>query len=748
MKVYKFIIIFLLFNLIASADKYSDSLKQILKKNLPDSERVVAYVTIANDFSNSNLNDSALRYFELADKLAKKVSAIKFSAMVFYYRGLFYQNAGEYAKSINLLNNALTLYLKINRFTKIGDVFNSLGVTYYYKGNYDSAIINYENAVPYFAKSKNILGTARCYNNIGIMYDVKGDRVKSVQSYLKAIKIYEANNREDLNTGPYQNIALVYLTHKQYNEALKNLDFAKQLAIKYKDEETLCRILNSIGACYDNMNKSEEANKIFNEALLIAEKSKNVSLKATCLTNLGENYLCLKKYEEGEKILTKCVEIKKQLDNPVSLGISQIALAQAYYKNKKFNLAIASYNEGLKKVKEADYKEYQKTALQGLASSYASINNYKEAYGQLDQFVQINDSLLNESNKKIVAELQTKYESDKKETEIKLLSKDKQLQGEEIKREKIAVKFVTGIGVLIFILLVFAFFSWRNKKKANLALAEKNNEIKIQRDEIRLQKEVVEEKQKEIVDSITYAKRLQEAILPPLQFVQKHLPESFILYKPKAIVAGDFYWMELLNNEKDILIAAADCTGHGVPGAMVSVVCSNALNRSVKEFGITEPGKILDKTRELVLETFEKSTADVKDGMDISLASVSFSKNNKAVLKWSGANNPLWYISKGELITIPPNKQPIGKTENIKAFETHVIELDSGDCFYLFSDGFVDQFGGPKGKKFKHKQLQEFLMSNKDVSMKNQREILNDKFEEWKGNLEQVDDVCIIGIRI
>ena len=251
---------------------------------------------------------------------------------------------------------------------------------------------------------------------------------------------------------------------------------------------------------------------------------------------------------------------------------------------------------------------------------------------------------------------------------------------------------------------------------------------------------------------------MQQAILPPLNSIQLALPQSFVLYKPKDIVAGDFYWMEhipLLAGEgkgEVVLIAAADCTGHGVPGALVSVVCSNALHRTVNELKITEPGKILDKTRELVLETFAKSESNVQDGMDISLAAISpliEQGEGKGVrLQWSGAYNSLWYIQNEELKEVPADKQPIGKTDKPLPFSTHTLKLQKGDTLYLFTDGYADQFGGPKGKKFKYKQLEQLILDNVQLTMDEQKSLLNETIENWKGSLEQVDDILIIGIRV
>jgi ligand-binding sensor domain-containing protein/serine phosphatase RsbU (regulator of sigma subunit) len=312
-------------------------------------------------------------------------------------------------------------------------------------------------------------------------------------------------------------------------------------------------------------------------------------------------------------------------------------------------------------------------------------------------------------------------------------------------------------------------------KIKNNELEVEKREVEVQKNEAEKQKHIVEEKNKEILDSINYAKRIQTAILPPPKVVKSFLEDSFILYIPKDIVAGDFYWMESVEVKnpqpvigsdeganqsqsqltRKILFAAADCTGHGVPGAMVSVVCNNGLNRSVREYGLTDPGKILDKTREIVIEEFQKSEEEVKDGMDIALCSLELLANNNtqkdvALLKYAGANNPLWIIKNGseEVFEIKADKQPIGKYSDNKPFTTHDIFLDKGDIIYIFTDGFQDQFGGEKGKKFKPANLRSLLLSVKNQNLQDQRTAILNAFDAWKGNLEQVDDICLIGVRI
>jgi len=263
---------------------------------------------------------------------------------------------------------------------------------------------------------------------------------------------------------------------------------------------------------------------------------------------------------------------------------------------------------------------------------------------------------------------------------------------------------------------------------------------------LRRAKQETDAKNKEITDSIIYAQKIQEAILPDRNLFKDYLKQSFIYYKPKDIVAGDFYWTVKTNSQ--LFVAVADCTGHGVPGAMVSVVCSTALNRCVREFGLSKPSEILDKCRELVIESFSSGNYQVNDGMDIALISLQKSSSGETVIEYAGANNSLYMINNGTLQDVVSDKQPIGIYQYQKPFTNHKIIAEPGTMLYLFSDGFADQFGGPYGKKFKYKQFQEMLVSNSGFEVNKQLYYLEEKFNTWKGALEQIDDVCVIGIRI
>jgi serine phosphatase RsbU (regulator of sigma subunit) len=345
--------------------------------------------------------------------------------------------------------------------------------------------------------------------------------------------------------------------------------------------------------------------------------------------------------------------------------------------------------------------------------------------------------------------MKAKYESEKKDNEILVLNnvqkvKDAELETNRAEAESHRLqRYMLFGGLSLFIIFsIILLKRFRITRKQNII-------IEGQKEKVDLAYTQLEYKNKEIMDSISYAKRIQNAILPPQKLVKENLADSFILYKPKDIVAGDFYWMEKTNN--GILIAAADCTGHGVPGAMVSVICNNGLNRSVREYGLNNPADILDKTREIVIQEFEKSEEEVKDGMDIALCSIENTASDDFTnIKYAGANNPLWIIRKGtsEIEEIKADKQPIGRFLKEKSFTTHDVQLNTGDCFYIFSDGIADQFGGENGKKYKSSRFKKLLLSICHESMERQKILINETFEDWKGSIEQLDDVCLIGVRL
>jgi serine phosphatase RsbU (regulator of sigma subunit) len=533
---------------------------------------------------------------------------------------------------------------------------------------------------------------ADALNILGIIFQAQSDYDKAINYYLSSLAIREKLNNKTQVAASLANIGMIYQETKKTDTALKYLQKAKNILVTLDNKYELANTLNSISNIYWDAKQLDSAYNYQKAAIDIKTKIADSSSLGTSYINLGGILLDMKKVKEAEENYRRGILIAKKTGNRNIL-----------------RLGYDYFSIFFEKMKRSD-----------------------SAYHYLHLFKNLNDSLFNVEKSSQIAEMQMKFENEQKDKlrELEQKAKDAE-QNAKLERQKL---FTVASILILFLTIVFSAFLYRNylnKKKAHQEIVEKN--------------EIIERKSTEIIDSINYAKHLQDAILPPSKLIKDHFKESFIFYAPKDIVAGDFYWFEKTANL--VFFAVADCTGHGVPGAMVSVVCSNALNRTVKEFGITEPGKILDRVKMLVVETFEKSENEVKDGMDISIC--SYDKEN-GQLRWAGANNPLWVVKKGEkqILELKPDKQPIGKSDVSATFTTHVITVNEGDNLYLFTDGLADQFGGPSGKKFKSSNLRELIISVQGKTMEEQMELIKRKFQEWKGNQEQVDDICMIGVKV
>jgi len=615
---------------------------------------------------------------------------------------------------------------------------NRLSEKLWKKSQFDSAIVYANKALILAKKFDYRKGIADANHNLGVIYRNKGSYLQALQDDLDALKIYQELGDKKGTATMLGNIGVVYMSEGGNNSKALEYDF-KALAIYLElgDKIGISRNLGNIGIAYHDMGNDAEALKYAKNSLQLHQEIEDNQGIAINLSSIGALYYKEKDLTTSLVYYFKALTKSREIGNKEQIAHNYGDIGSVYILQGKYKQAKAYLDSGLNLEKKIGEKEDLKSIYASLSALDTISGDYKTAFKDFETFIIYRDSIINDGNTKKIEQAQMNYTFDRKTDSAKAEQEKKDILAEAEKRKQDIVTWSTTVGLLV--VLVFAGFVLRSLKITR----KQKQVIEIKSLETEQQKRLIEEKNKDILDSITYAKRLQEAILPPISLIKKFFPQSFILYKPKDIVAGDFYWME--RSGDNILIAAADCTGHGVPGALVSVVCSDALNRTLKEFRITNCGKILDKVTELVLETFEKSESNVQDGMDISLCCI----NTKALeVQWSGANNPLWYIQNGEMHEVRADKQPIGKYINSHPFHEHTIKLLKGDTIYLFTDGYADQFGGSKGKKFKDKQLQEVLLSNESSSMEEQKSILERKLDEWKGNLEQVDDILVIGIRL
>jgi len=603
-------------------------------------------------------------------------------------------------------------------------------------GYADDAIKLYQETLIIQTELDNKDGIATILNNLANIYDDKGNIPKALEFYQNSMEIRVEIGDLSGVASTLNNLAYLYTKLEEYDMAIENFTESLEMSIELEDDRYVSLALNNLGYVYQKQGDLVKSEKYHQESLAIRIKIDD--LKGIAMSNNMLGMVAKDNLEYNKALDFFKVSLKIYSDNNSLKGVGTTLsnIGETYILKGNYLEADKCIQQSLDIATELGYPLDIQIAAEMLTEINKQKGDWKKAIEMYELFILMKDSLKNIENNKLIIKqnLQKEYEKmtladslltaeEKKVTDAEIETHKAQIDQEQTKR------YALYGGLAIVILFgVFMFNRFLVSQKKNYLIQE--------------QKEIVQEKNKEILDSINYAKRIQSAILPASDTINAYLKDYFILYKPKDIVAGDFYWLEIKNGKT--LFAVADCTGHGVPGAMISVVCNNGLNRSVREHGLTDPGKILDKTREIVIQEFSKSgEEEMADGMDISLCSIEGNK-----MQWAGANNPLWIIRKGELLETLPNRQPIGNYPFPEPFLTHEITLEKDDRLYLLSDGFPDQFGGVKGKKYKVKNLKKLLISISHNPMYEQQGILNTVYEDWRADLEQIDDICILGLKI
>lgn len=603
-----------------------------------------------------------------------------------------------------------------------------------FKGDYSEAEALYLSATRKAEEIGDTVLLSAVYGHLGTYYQAVEQNQLAILYLLRSLKIDQARGEDGATSvaATLNNIGNVYYSDRNYDQAL--FYYRSALSLNRMRGNKKFEAINylNIGNTLKDMKQVDSAYWYYVESIRLAEELNITWVVAASREGSGACLIKQGKPEEARREFTLGLEAANAFGNKELIYYLEAGLAEAFMGMGQLDSARIKWQFCMDSASQYQFS-FLLTQLYLVGGKiYEASGDYANANKLYIAYAELRDSLSFDQNAVIYRNFEERLRQEEKDHEEELLQKTKHEQAEAENRRNRIILIFTGVVLLLSVSLgLFAFRSYRLKKKSHERLEQ--------------QKNIIEEKNREILSSIAYAQRLQAAILPSAKTWKHYFPESFILFRPKDIVAGDFYWME---TEGDcVLFAVADCTGHGVPGALVSVVCSNALNRCVHEFSLTETGSILDKATNLVTETFENSGGDVYDGMDITLCAFN---RRTGQLKWTGANLPLWIVRKETSILeeIKPDKQPIGKFDLRKPFTTHTVQVSKDDMIYLFSDGFADQFGGPNGKKFKYKPMQELLRVHSHLSPEQQLELFRASFENWQGQLEQVDDVCLIGIRI
>ncbi len=612
---------------------------------------------------------------------------------------------------------------------QVFQAYTTLGDAYFLLGRADECMLYHSKSYEVAEMMNDEYLISKAYIGLGLAYEARGELEKGLEYYFKALDLREKQGDEKEISIVLNNIAVSYYNQEKIDEAISYMKQCVALDVSVGDSAGIGYSYSNLGSFYYYNDNHDSSLFYHNKALEIRMATNNQFLVARSYNNIANVLVDIERIDDAIVYYKKAIDIKRTLKNPYELAIVLSNMGKTLSQNNRPEPSLELLLEAGEIFEELGSLSSIKDNNYALARTYSLLGQHDSSYQVLSRAYQLSKIIYDESRSEQIEEMMEKFETEQTEKENQLLHAQRAEDALNMERSSKRNLMLIG-GILLIAILALGIFSrLRTNRKNTRVLKDLYNEL--------------EAKNTDILDSIQYAKRIQNAILPSKSSINELMPDSFILYKPKDVVAGDFYWLE--QKEGKTLLAVADCTGHGVPGAMVSVVCNNALNRSVREHGLTQPSEILNKTREIVVQEFEKSEEKVRDGMDISLVSLEGTD-----LQYAGAFNSLWIIKDGmdEVFEVKADKQPIGKYENRVDFTNHKMELSKGDIIYLFSDGFADQFGGEKGKKFKAGNLKMLLLTLKQKTLKEQGEALEISFEKWRGSLEQLDDVCIIGLKI
>jgi serine phosphatase RsbU (regulator of sigma subunit) len=654
-----------------------------------------------------------------------KEDTVKINALNALIRAL-HTNSSSY----NYILEQLSLSEKLGYKAGLAYGLLNQSTYFYWKGEFKPSLRSGAEALSLMKKIGNKKGESSSYIIIGLDYIELGDYTKAVIATRKGIQLYEEiNDWTGAGTG-YNSLANIFFYQNKYKEALSYHFHALELRKQTNDQFGIGMSYNNIGLIYHKQHNYDSALHYFKLAVDVKEKFSKKGNIGTTYTNIGNTYFELHRYNDALAYQLKALEDLKVKQDKGDILSAYGSIGKIYEAKLSFSEAVRYYKLSLDMAKQISMRQGIAEAYQNLSSVYKSIGNLDSALHYMSLYHNEKDSLLNKETFKQLTELNTRYETEKKEKEILLLTKDQQLAAKIIKQQELVRWGLIGGLVLLSISVYSIFRRYRFKQKANLLLEKQKKEI--------------QQKNTLITDSIDYAKSIQEAVLPTAEKAKTHLPDFFVLNKPKAIVSGDFYWIEKINGR--VICAVADCTGHGVPGAFMSLLGYNMLENIVKNQQETRPEIILEKLDEEVKQRLANNFGETKHGMDISMISLDISND---YLEFAGAHNSVYIVRTEELIELKADRRGIGSSGSKQYFTKHTFKLKKGDLIYLFSDGFPDQIGGPNRKKFYYPPFKELLLQISRMDADAQKMKLNETHLQWMGeSTDQTDDILIIGIRI
>lgn len=654
-----------------------------------DTTLVKTLTKLSGEYWDINSYEQALVYANQALKIAIEIDFKTGIATSYNNIALSYDRMGNYNVALENYRNSLTVWETIGNKKEISVLYNNIGNIYLMQGIYESALKNYLVALKYREEIGDKKGMARTYSNVGLLYEKREDYKKALEIFLKCLKLNEELGNKRGIAAAQNCIANIFFQQKNYFGAFEFYFKSLKISEEIGDKSGIAIAYNNLGMAYDQKGDYNSALDYYNKSFEVKQELKDIEGICGYYVNVGVAYTKLKQSKKAEMFLRKGVDCFRQLNN----------------------------KDGLKE------------AYESLSDLYELQGDYKKAFEYHQLFSDLKDTLLNETSNRQIAEMNTKYESEKKEKDILLLTKDKDLQRAEIIKQKLIRNgFITGLALA----LVLAFVLYNRFKLT------------------RKQKQIIEHQNSQIVESINYSKKIQQSLLASVDEIRKTLPFLFVYYKPKQLVSGDFYFYKEFKNY--ILLACVDCTGHGVPGGFMSTLGSLLLDRIVEDEVVT-PSEILTKLNDEIIRVLhQQSGGELQDGMDLSICMID--RNNKKI-EFSGARNGIIVVTNSQAKRYKANPLPVGGNYMKKGlpikrnFETQSISLNSSDWVYMFTDGFIEQIGGINNEPMNYSYFERLLINLSDERSETQKLLaLQDELNAWKGSNLQTDDILLIGFKV
>ncbi len=737
-----------------------DSLENLLVLHTQkDTVRVNLLNEIAYKIYLKDINKT-LEYATESGELASELKFKKGEAESLKIKAVYYVMNFDYKEGLKYFTKSLAIFESLGNNKQIVNSLNNLGRVNQFLSNYSAALENYQKALILTKTIGFDEKRANIYNNIGNTYFLQSNYPKTLEYFQKGLEINEKLNNKNEISSSYIGIGFFYDSQGEYSKALKYFRKSLEINKELKDKKTISYCYNNIGKTYQSKNQFDSALIYFDKSLILKEQLKDkYGISYTCV-GVGAVYNSIGEYDKAIVFLNKAITISREIGEKSIETNAYSELALLYSKHSDIQKTYNNSKKAFLLAEEIGNIEIQQKSSEILANTCNLLGLYKEAYRYHVVFKTMTDSLFNVKNVKKIASIEYEYKHEKeKQNNILQQQKKDAVRAEEEKRQKAIRNSFIGGFALMLILLVVAFASFLQKRKANKIITETNEELNITLEVVNKQKEEITAQHTEIVvhldklarqnkhitGSINYAKRIQTAVLPAANVLEKILPEHFVLFKPRDIVSGDFYWIKKIN--ENIIIAVADSTGHGVPGAFMSMLGISFLNEIAQKKEIQQANQVLDELRNRVKTTLDQTGKDneAEDGMDIALYAINTETNE---LQFSGANNPLLIFRNNELIELKADKQPISIFHKERPFTNHKFQLEKNDMLYAFSDGYADQFGGKKGRKFYSKRFYQLLSDIQDKKMQEQKQILEKTFTNWLGKGKQIDDVLVMGVKL